>query len=152
MKKLNFVTLFSIMVVAISCVPCKNMDCKYDDYTGEFRMVDKLSGKDLVFGPSKVFDKNQIKFYSLQGLDTVKYEYFPVRSLGSGYDTLLNVRFYPGNPKVVFIKLGNDDTDTLSIEYKTYNSECCGRITELAKFRFNNSYETSGKEIQVIKK
>jgi hypothetical protein len=140
------------MLIVTSCDPCKSLDCIDDDYDVEFQIADKQSGEDLVFGPLKVFDKNQIKFYSLQGIDTINYECFPVRSAGSAYDSALNVKFYPGNPATVYLKLSEIDVDTIAVQYRIYNSECCGRITEIEKLRYNDSDDLPGKGIVEIKK
>ena len=69
--------LIIIIVTAIlsSCDPCDNLDCVSSDYYGQFRIISASTGNDLVFGPNKIYDKNQIRFYSLTATDTTFFNY-----------------------------------------------------------------------------
>src|SRR5688572_27149575 len=85
----------AISIVVSSCDPCSNLDCITDNYHGQFRIVSASTGNDLVFGPTSVYDKNKIKFYSLKGTDTVFFDYQTIKLPGMGYDSILSVRFFP---------------------------------------------------------
>ncbi len=99
-----------------------------------------------------MYDKNQIKFYSLNGTDTSFFDYQPMKFPGTGYDSILYVRFFP-KAEVAYMRLSNGDVDTLNISYHTFNTKCCGTITEIIKFRLNNSIDIPGdKGTQEIKK
>jgi hypothetical protein len=51
------------------------------------------------------------------------------------------------------MKLSDTDTDTLNIEYNTFTTKCCGTVTEITKYRYNNSIDIAGgRGIQEIKK
>jgi hypothetical protein len=129
-----------------SCDPCGILDCISDNHFGQFRIVSKTDGKDLVFGPNAIYDQTKIKFYSLNGADTTFFQYAPAKFPGSGYDSILYVRFFPETTTPAYIKLNNLDTDTLTITYNTFKTKCCGTITEITKFRFNNSVDIPGNQ------
>jgi hypothetical protein len=152
MRKMKFFSgAIMLGLFIFSCNPCANLDCLSNDFDGQFRIVSAADGKDLVFGPSKIYDKNQIKFYSLQSTDTTFFNYETISFPNVGYDSILLVNF---NPKtdIAYMRLGNGDIDTLSITYNSFNTKCCGTITEIRNFRFNNAVDLSGKGIQEIKK
>ena len=153
MRQIKFITIsFIIALILSGCNKCDNLDCISNNYVGQFRIIRATDGKDLVFGPDKIYDKNQIKFYSLNGVDTTFFEYEPVKFASIGYDSILHVRFLP-KTALAYIRLSNGDIDTLQISYNTFNTECCGTITEIKNFRFNNLIDIPGdKGTQEIKK
>ena len=141
MRKKAFFLIISIYMIAFySCDKCKNLDCVVSDYSGQFRILNKSNGNDLVFGSNSIYDKNKIKFYSLIGNDTAFFQYkAESRYLNSATDSILVV-YYLSEPKgLTFIKLNNTDIDTLSMTYLTANTKCCGAVTTISKFTFNNT-------------
>ena len=153
MRHIKFFTVTIILALLFhSCDPCNNLDCLSDNYYGQFRIVRATDGKDLVFGPNKIYDKTQIKFYSLKGVDTTFFDYQTIKFPNTGYDSILHVRFFP-KADIAFMRLSNGDVDTLNISYNTFGTKCCGTITEITNFRFNNSVDIPGdKGTQEIKK
>ncbi len=144
--------LIILAVVFYSCNKCANLDCISDNYYGQFRIVSATDGKDLVFGPNRIYFQNEIKFYSLAGQDTTFFDYQPTRFPNAGYDSILQVRFFP-KADVAYMRLGNGDIDTLNISYNTFKSQCCGEITEITNFKLNNSIDIPGnKGTQEIRK
>lgn len=136
-----------------SCDPCGLIKCAGNNFYGQFRIVDKATGSDLVFGTTAIYNKNQIRFFSLSGADTLNYEYSTIKFGGNGYDSILYVRFYPLPGDIVFMKFSDTDIDTLNLSYNTASSKCCGTSTSITKFRYNNSVEFPGDEgTQEIKK
>jgi hypothetical protein len=105
--------------------------------------VSASTGKDLVFGANRVYDKNQIKFYSLKGTDTTFFDSQAARFAGTGYDSILQVRFFP-KADVAYMRLNNGDIDTLNMFFKTTDSRCCGTITEISNFRYNHTVDIPG--------
>lgn len=96
MKNLKLILfLITTLIIFHSCNKCKNLDCAANNYSGQFRIVKIADGKDLVFGADKIYDKNQIKFYSLNGIDTTFLDYKPIKFANSGYDSILYVNFLP---------------------------------------------------------
>lgn len=60
-----------------------------------------------------------------------------------GYDSFLLVHFFP-IPDLAYMRLSNGDIDTFQISTNTYNaSRCCGTVTQLSNFRFNNGIDYS---------
>ena len=134
-----------------SCDRCHNLDCP-SGYHGQFRIVSAVDGKDLVFGPNKIYNKDQIKFYSVNGADTIYFGYQSIKLPNIGYDSVLFVRFFPTN-EITYMRLSNGDVDTLTISYNTFETECCGTTAIISNFRFNNSVDLPGdKGTQEIKK
>lgn len=126
-----------------SCDPCRNLDCVSDRYEGQFRITSATTGTDLLFGPNRVYDRNQVRFYALKGTDTTYFTQQAVRFGGTAYDSILQVRFYP-QTDVAYLRLSNGDIDTLAISYKTTPTRCCGTITEITRFRYNNAVDLPG--------
>ena len=110
---------------------------------GQFRIVRAINGNDLVFGPTKIYDKNQIKFYSIKGIDTTFFDYQTIMFPNTGYDSILQVQFFP-KADVAYIHLNNGDIDTFNISYNVFDTKCCGTITEITNFRFNNLIDIPG--------
>ena len=145
-----FTTLLILGLLLNSC--CGSLDCLTGNYQGQFRIIKTADGKDLVFGANKIYDSRLIKFYSLNNNDTTFFHYQTERFPGNGYDSILAVDFYP-NPPIAYMRLSDGDVDTLTISYTTRDTKCCGRITEITNFRFNNSTDIAGsKGTQEIKK
>jgi hypothetical protein len=90
MQRKSLYSLFAsiLALTLISCDPCDNLDCISDNHFGQFRIVSKTDGKDLVFGPNAIYDQTKIKFYSLNGNDTTFFQYTPTKFPGSGYDSI----------------------------------------------------------------
>jgi hypothetical protein len=149
-KIISFITFIGALF--LSCDKCDNLDCLADNYYGQFRIVRATDGKDLVFGPDKVYDKDQIIFYSLNGSDTTFFEYQTIRFPNTGYDSILSVLFLP-KADIGYMRLSNGDIDTLNISYNTFNTKCCGTITEIKNFKLNNLVDILGDQgTQVIQK
>lgn len=135
-------SLFTLFFLS-SCDPCANLDCMYDSYIGQFRIVSASGNNDLVFGPDRIYDKNKIKFFTLIGQDTVSYDYETKYFPGSGYDSILSVLFFPKSD-IAYMRLSNGDVDTLNISFKTTDSKCCGTVTQITNFRLNNVVNIPG--------
>ena len=140
-----------ILTLVYSCDPCKNLECVASNFYGQFRIVSATNGQDLLFGPHKIYDKNQVRFYSLNGADTTYFESGTTQFSGTGYDSILYVHFFP-NPDVAYMRLSNGDIDTLNISYQSRQTKCCGTITEIKNFRFNNTVDLQGQGTQELKK
>ncbi|MBC7935868.1 MAG: hypothetical protein H7Y86_11010 [Rhizobacter sp.] len=153
MRQVSRFILLIITLTLFSCDPCGNDDCIRSNYSGQFRIVSKMNGKDLLFGAASVYDKTNLRFYALNGSDTTFFEYSPIKFSGNGYDSVVSVKFFPETSTPVYIKLSDTDTDTLNVFYKTFKSKCCGMITEITKYRYNNLIDIAGGPgVQEIKK
>src|SRR5690349_19553827 len=114
MRPFLLILTATIATLLFSCDPCSNLDCAASNYYGQFRIVSASTSKDLVFGPNRIYDKNQIKFYSLKTTDTTFFDYQAIKFERAGYDSILQVHFYP-QTDVAYIRLSNGDIDTLKI-------------------------------------
>lgn len=137
MRFLSFVLISLIVVTAfISCDPCagKYYECPSFSGGASLRIVWASDGKDLVFGPNRVYDRSQFKFYTLKGTDTafLNYQIFNLPT-----DSLIGVAFSP-QTETVYMRLGNGDVDTLSFAYQTMSSKCCGTNIVFSKITVNN--------------
>lgn len=151
--KSAFFLLICLLLAFSSCDHCKNLDCITDRYAGQFRVLRQADGKDLVFGPNAVYDKSKFRFYSLKGADTVFYTHQAVYFPSSGYDSILTINFFPLPTGPAYLKWNDLDTDTLDISADTFSTRCCGLITEIKSFRFNNTINIPGdKGTQEIRK
>lgn len=88
----------------------------------------------------------------MQGKDSSFFEYQTIKFSGAGYDSILQVYFYP-KTDTAYMQLSNGDIDTLQVFYHTFSTRCCGSITEISNFRYNNSIDIPGnKGTQELKK
>src|SRR6185312_3549038 len=115
--------VFIALLLFYCCDPCDNLDCAADNYYGQFRIV-SANGEDLVFGEDKVYDKNKIRFYSMNGTDTNLLYYKTIYFPGTGYDSILQVGFDP-EKDIAYMELNDNDTDTINITYNVYGTKCC---------------------------
>ena len=96
--------------------------------------------------------KIKLNYYSLNGIDTTYFDYILIRFPGSGYDSILLVRFYPGTD-IAYMRLRNYNVDTLIISYEESSGKCYGRVTDITNFRLKNRFDIPGsKGTQEIKK
>jgi len=126
--------LLSGMPIFISCKkPCG--DPPPSNY-GDFRIVSRMDGKDLVFGANKIYDKTVFRFYFLKGQDTTFLFYKSQKSSGRGYDSLVSVDLF-WDPETVYMRLSDGDVDTFNITYQLQPSRCF-KYTPITSFRYNN--------------
>jgi hypothetical protein len=143
-ERMRFVLAFMVMVLSLSaCDPCRNLDCLFNDYSGTFRIVRASNNSDLLFGAQRAYTPNELRFFTVASGDTTFFEHQAIYQAGTGYDSVLEVRFLP-NIDTAFMRLGNGDVDTLKLTYKSFNTRCCGTITEVENFRHNNAVNLGG--------
>lgn len=117
------------------------------------RMVSATEGKDLIFGQNSIYDKDKIVFFSLKGNDTT---FFPFRSVALnriGYDSVLEVDFFPA-AETAYMRLSNSDIDTMKLAFRTHKkTSCCNASSELFTITYNNTVELNVRNgVQEIKK
>lgn len=140
---------FVVVIAALFSSCCSNLDCISDNYSGQFRIVSAADTTDLLFGSTKKYNKDQIKFYSVTGTDSI---FFDRMVANYDFDSVLLVNFSPRTDRV-FMRLSDGDIDTIDLTYETFSSRCCGEITDIKNFRFNNAFDIpGGYDIQLIRK
>jgi hypothetical protein len=146
MRLLIFFVAIVFIPALYACNLCNNLDCLASNYDGRFRIISKADGKDLLFGANRIYNKDKIEFYTVRGNDTVRYNFVYEKLPGSGYDSVLTARFFPVTNTPVYLKLNDTDIDTLLISYSTSQTRCCGTITEITQFRYNNNTDLPGNQ------
>ena|SRR5688572_14266859 len=145
--KLFVVIIFPGMLF-ISCDECRYIEYEPATPSGSFRIVGATTGEDLVFGPAKIYDKDQIKFYSLKNTDTTFFNVEWIRWT----DSIMLVEFVPITD-TVYMRLSNSDVDTLKISWNGVKAKCYGTGIVITNFRLNNSVDIPGNQVpHVIKK
>lgn len=144
------------LIIPLTLTSCclGNRKCNQDNNSSRFRIIDKTNGKDLVFGPANIYDKNNITFFSLSGTDTIFHYCVAGPNPNPGQDSLLYVEFDYRKIERVFIRLNNYDIDTLTLTYQNIDaSPCCKDYTDVKPISINNNYlEQIGEGITIIKK
>lgn len=137
-------TVFTLVasLISVCCNPCDNLDCIVSNDTGQFRLV-SADDTDLLFGQHKRYNKDSIRFYSLEANDTTFLPVQAIRFPNTGYDSILVVQF-SNQPQTAYMQLSNGDIDTLQLTYKSYDTRCCGHITDIMNFRVNGKTDLPG--------
>ncbi|WP_026952083.1 hypothetical protein [Algoriphagus mannitolivorans] len=126
------------MFAMSSCSPCRNLDCLVSQYDFEFRILDSNTGSDLVFGSKRIFDPREFSMFSISGTGPQEY---PLQIRASSFftgDTTFYAEVFPPASQV-FLQYPNGKIDTLELSYRQFDSECCGRITEITKLIRNKT-------------
>jgi hypothetical protein len=135
MTRIYFV-LFLALLSTQSCWvdPC-NPNCS-DSYNLLFRIVNKNTGKDLVYGPDKIYDRTQMKVFLVKGVDTTVIN---IKALygSSPSDSILYFDL-PARSDTGYLRLNSLDVDTLTLSYGLANSRCC-TFNTIQAVNYNNS-------------
>ena len=130
----------------IACDPCIHQSCA-DPFA--FNIVDKSTGKDLIFGTSPVYNPDSIYFlnnpsgHANGGTLGIRSNYLSWELI-EPIDTL-------------FLRLTSTDTDTLFLSYKYIEGDCCnspkgfGQLRSI-KYNKNIAIKKNKDDIYVLKK
>ncbi len=141
--------LFLLPVLLSSCC-CGNRKCSSSPSPQRFSIVSAATGDDLVFGPSRIYDKDIIKFYSLEGTDTIIHFYTPGSDTGT--DSLLYVSIYHNRKETIYLRLTPADRDTLTLNYHLEERNCCSDYYILTGLAHNHAAIQSNGGVYSIKK
>lgn len=134
--KTFFGLLFLLLIFTSCCFGSGKCIGSYN--SAQFRLLTASNGQDLVFGASKTYDSEQLKFYSISGSDTVFHRYEVGPDQNGGPDSLLFVDFDYSKKETVYVLLNDSDVDTLTLTYKTFDaSPCCPDYFEVRPIRYN---------------
>lgn len=137
--QLSIALLILVSIFVISCDNCGNLDCMPGENLLQLRLLNNSNGEDLLFGPNKAYNSQDLKFYSLNGNDTIPLtEIVSKAPAGLGYDSSIFVQFHP-NSEQVYMHLNNSDTDTIAVSFHQSESKCCGSVAVLDQFLYNNT-------------
>lgn len=134
----GFIIVAGLTVLFFSCNECRNLDCLASNYTVNLRLSKQPGDIDLVFGPTSIYEKENIRFYAVSGADTAVFDYQSIKLPGTGYDSVLSVKIFPETASTVYMELNETDTDSLQLTYEHFNTKCCGMITQVDSLKYNN--------------
>lgn len=144
--------LYAVLCCTISGCCLMGTKCDPSETGLLFKVVRIPGGEDLVFGPSKIYHSDSIKFYSLRGKDTISHFYRPEFDL-LVKDSVLSVNIDVANNEPVFVRLSSADIDTLHVIYRVRDGgRCCGDIRGIDQVMYNNSSMYGYDGIQFIMK
>jgi hypothetical protein len=151
--KIFFVLLIPLMTIT-SCCLTGDRKCYQGNNSAIFRILSGSNGQDLVFGPSGIYDKNLIKFYSINGIDTIFHYYGAGPNPNPGQDSLLFVTFDHRKKDTVYVLLNNSDTDTLYLKYQMVDgAPCCPDYSQIYPSKYNKTFlQTMSGGITIINK
>jgi hypothetical protein len=130
-----------ILVLLQSCDSCIGVDCKDNvNYKATLRIISVLDGRDLVFGPSRLYQRDKIRFFSIKGSDTTFFTQRPLRLADNTPDSALLVDFSPKSD-TAFMQLTATDIDTVLLTYGEEAEWCCV-FNVVTSLRFNNANDT----------
>jgi len=135
MRKLFILPLLAL--VFYSCDECSNLDCVPSNYTVYLRLLKQPGNSDLIFGPSAIYHQDSIRFYMLNGTDTIFYQTQTLKVPGTVSDSMLAVTLSPEAFSNVYMALDSQDTDTLQVRYERFNTKCCSVITQIDSIQYN---------------
>ena len=134
------IIFYYIVILTLTSCCFGNRKCPQDNKSTIFRLVDKTTGADLVFGPTGLYNKDSIAFFSLTGTDTVFHNYGAGPNSSPGQDSLLFVSFDHRNFETMFLRLNSLDVDTLRINYEIIDAgPCCNDYTNSQPLSYNNN-------------
>ncbi len=132
LKSLKPFYILSLPLLFISCDPCLSIRSCADTFA--FKIVDKSSGQDLVFGSSSIYSSDSVNLLtnlpgysgSISRVDNNKF----MSTLLIPTDTL-------------FLKLSSADTDTLFLSYDYVKTKCCNYSSKgygkLQRIKYNQT-------------
>ncbi len=108
--------LFCLLFILSSCDPCVDNRLCADVFS--FKIIDKISKQDVVFGPAKIYSTDSVYL-------TTK---LPGYSGSMSFYDSSNKRFqsrlyYPSD--TFFLRMSFADNDTIIVNYEYIKSKCC---------------------------
>lgn len=134
MIKLYLLTA-SLFILIAGCDTCHKDDCVVPPDPFKFRIIDRNSREDLVFSILPRYHPDSIRLFYFQDEEKID---LPLRETTREYRALSN-QTLPYLSAVDFVKdfylqLNYDDTDTLLIDVRQIDFECC------TAFQYAESY------------
>ncbi|MBK7232374.1 MAG: hypothetical protein IPH93_08925 [Saprospiraceae bacterium] len=132
---LKFFLAMMVLFTLSSC--CRYVDCVSDDYFIKLVIKDQSDSSDLIFGDGREYDRSEIQCYSILGGDTTIYEIAFEAYNSSVSDSIVFIKLFPEIFENVYLKWNDTDVDTLLVKYHSFDTNCCGKITEISKKNIN---------------
>jgi hypothetical protein len=138
MKNLSLVYIILILFMS-DCSPCDKDSCVEPAEPFKFRIIDRNSREDLVFSDHPRYDPDSLRLYYYE--EDEKVELFLRQSDNARLFNFLINQALPyvsalNGIKDFYLQLNLEDTDTLLIDVKEIEFECC-RVFQYAGSYFN---------------
>ncbi|HRI34296.1 MAG TPA: hypothetical protein PLD02_11125 [Saprospiraceae bacterium] len=131
---------------------CEYVDCLYDDYSCAFVIKSKNNREDLIFGKQSSYKRKNMTCFSVSQNDTIYYEISFIEYHSNISDSVISIQFYPETSNQIYFKIDNIDNDTIILKFNSYNTKCCGNITEISNVNINMvNYPKNKGPIQIYK-
>lgn len=144
-RTLKTLCFFLPALLFFGCDRCISSRSCADPFS--FKIVDKSSGQDLVFGTSPVYNVDSIYlFTNLSGYGNGNF-------LGVQNNTLMSRLAVPID--TLFLRLTPTDTDTLLLSYNYIERECCFSpqgFGQLRSIKYNKNIVIQQNQIYVFQK
>jgi hypothetical protein len=132
---------FTITILSVhSCIdkPCEDSGgvCN-DTYESLFRVVSISTGKDLVYGPDKIYNSSAVSMFFKTGTGISYATCEPYGLIKDGYDSVLLFHL-ASIVDTLYMKLENTDVDTLLLSYGAREGKCCS-YNSIKEISFNGS-------------
>ena len=90
--------------------------------------------------------------FSVSQNDTIYYEISFIEYHSKISDSAISIQFYPETSNQIYFKIDNIDSDTIILKFNSYNTTCCGNITEISNVNINRvNYPRNKGPIQIYK-
>ncbi|MBA7701526.1 hypothetical protein ES703_110266 [subsurface metagenome] len=138
---MKYLVTISLILLLSGCITCNKDDCIQPPDPFNFKIIDKDSREDLVFSINAIYHPDSIRLFYFQGEEkidlplqktTTKYEYYALSNQILPYVSSIEII------KDFYLQLNYLDTDTLLIDVRQINFECC-MVFEYAQSYINGS-------------
>lgn len=141
------ILLAAIATILVSC-RCANLDCTPPYDTFVFTYVTQ-NNEDLLSGPAKKYDLEDIKVYSFDANNDKKFANLNLESTSNPYGVRVFVMQYMERS---FLEINNKVTDTLDLKFSLRNSECCGIIPTITQIKLNGVLQNKDSQITIVER
>lgn len=120
-----------------SCSPCRDADAAISIYELRFRLLDRTTGDNLLFGPNATLTLDDLKLYSLVGKDTLFYPLIPRQGFDSkNQNNQVFTEIFPPASDV-FLEYPDKTRDILFVTFSQRETECWGLLTNISSITRN---------------
>ena len=130
-----------LLVVCFFNLGCCVVKCDLETPILQFRLLSKSDSTNLIFGLNKKFDYGKISIYCINNSnksDTTRISKFnyPDYYRNVASDSIIMLSIFKENIKV-YIDYDNTHIDSLSINYNSVSSRCCGTSSWINELKYN---------------
>jgi hypothetical protein len=121
-------TVMGLIPLLTGCFECDKSGCVRPPHPFQFRIIDRHTGEDLVFGKNPVYHEDSIRlFYYEDGAWTDLVLRTDSRDVEISYFTNQTLPYISAASyiKDYYLRLSYEDTDTLLLDVRMIDFECC---------------------------